>query len=69
MASLARVPLAARQLLGFHKMQSLAKFLASPQTLQLGEVNSTGKSRIANLSGKGGKPIRILLAKECTLPT
>ena len=50
-------------------MQSLAKFLANPQTLQLGEVNSTGKSRIANLSGKGGKPIRILLAKECTLRT
>ena len=50
-------------------MQSLAKFLASPQQLHLGEVNSTGKSRIANLSGKGGKPIRILLAKECALRT
>ena len=50
-------------------MQSLAKFLASPQTLHLGEVNATGKSRIANLSGKGGKPIRVLLAKGCTLRT
>ena len=37
-------------------MQSLAKFLAAPQALHLGEVNSTGKSRIANLGLKGAKP-------------
>ena len=31
-------------------MQTLAKFLASPQSLQLGEINATGESRIANLN-------------------
>ena len=49
-------------------MISLQTFLSDPGTIELGDINSSGKSRIANLTCNG-KPLKLLLAKTPSLKT
>ena len=49
-------------------MLSLQEFLSNPGNIELGDINSTGKSRIANLTSNG-KPLKLILSKTPTLRT
>ena len=49
-------------------MISVQDFLRNPENIELGDINSSGKSRIANLTSNG-KPLKLILCKEPILRT
>ena len=50
-------------------MTSIKDFLKPTTAITVSDISQKGKARIANIADGKGKPIKIVLAKECTLRT
>ena len=50
-------------------MTTIKEFLKPTSQISIGDASQTGKSRIANIYDDKGRPIKLILAKDCSLRT